>query len=110
MRDLRAQRIVEISIADEQVLRYVETNERVDTIYMIAPSHEEAEKRVQDAHRHGESYYRVACDDDDKPPRVYFIVANNEYQARFIALQLYRRVTSVRMQNAQPIIPQEVAR
>ena len=110
MRDLRAQRIVEISIADEQVLRFADTNERVDTIYVIAPSHEEVEKRIQDAYQHGESYYRVACDDDGKPPRVYFIVASNEFQARFIAVQLYKRVPSVRMQDAQPVIPQEVAR
>lgn len=108
MRDLRAQQIVEVSVADEQVLRFADTNERVDTIYVIAPSHEEAEKRIQDAYQHGESYYRVACDDDDKPPRVYFIVASNEFQARFIAVQLYKRVPRVWIEDANPFIPKEV--
>ena len=108
MRDMRAQQIVEISVSNSQVLRFADTHERVDKVYVIAPSHEDAERRVQEAYQRGEPYYRVACSDDDKPTRIYFIVASNDFQARFVGLQLYRRVPRVQIADPKPLIPMEV--
>ena len=108
MRDLRAQSIIEISISDNTPLRHTETQERVDKVFVIAPSHEDAQKRVKDAYESREGCYRAECNDDNKPTKIYFIVASNEYQARFIAIQLYRQVPQVWIADAKPFIPKAV--
>ena len=108
MRDMRSQSIIKVSISEDTPIRHAETQERVTEVYVIAPNHEEAMKRVQEAYESREGCYRVECSDVDKPSRVYFIVASNEYQTRFIAIQLYRRVPRVRINDPKPYIPKEV--
>ena len=108
MRDLRAQSIIEVSISDNTPMRHTETQERIKEVYVIAPSHEDAQKRVKDGYESREPCYRVKCSDDNKPTKIYFIVASNEYQARFIANQLYRQVPQVWIADAKPFIPKEV--
>ncbi len=95
-------------IADD----YPESKERVvkevNAVHTIAATHDEAKKRVQDGYESHESCYRSEISDDGKPTKIYFIVASNEYQAKFIARELYRSVSRVRMLDAKPVIPPEV--
>ena len=108
MRDMRAQSIIEISISEDTVMRHAETQERIKEVYVIAPNHDEARKRVQEVYTSRQECYRAECSDDDKPTKVYFIVASNDYQAKFIATQLYRGVPRVWINDPKPVIPKEV--
>ena len=49
----------------------------------------------------------IACSQDDKPDRVYFVVASNDFQAGFIARQLYRQVPTVKMQDPKSVPPRQ---